>query len=103
MQNSNQSLDVILVNAKSRQRPGRADALAQANLEGGGDTDQNRRAKTPLPLIDPLAPGRDLAQSQRRVQQLEAQQRKLLAQSRQSSARVPAPVERDANPEAGAA
>lgn len=103
MQTSNQSLDVILVNAKSRQRPGRADALAQANLEGGGDTDQNRRARTPLPLIDPLAPGRDMAQAQRRVQQLEAQQRKLLAQARQSSTRVPAQAERDANPEAGAA
>lgn len=89
-QSANPALDVILVNAKSAQRPGRADALAQANLEGGGDTDQERRAKTPLPLIDPRAPGRDLAQAQRRVKQLEAQQRKLLAQSRQSSARVPA-------------
>jgi protein TonB len=89
-QSANPALDVILVNAKSAQRPGRADALAQANLEGGGDTDLERRAKTPLPLIDPRAPGRDLAQAQRRVKQLEAQQRKLLAQSRQSGARVPA-------------
>jgi protein TonB len=102
MQTSNQTLDVILVNAKSAQRPGRADALAQANLEGGGDTDQDRRAKTPLPLIDPLAPGRDLTQAQRRVRALEAQQRKLLAQSRQSSARVSSQAERQANPEAGA-
>ena len=103
MQNSNQTLDVILVNAKSRQRPGRADALAQADLDGGGDTDQDRRAKTPLPLIDPLAPGRDLAQAQRRVRALEAQQRKLLAQSRQSSANVPSQAERQANPDSGAA
>lgn len=94
---ANQALDVILVNAKSRQRPGRTDALAQANLEGGGDTDQNRRAKTPLPVIDPRAPGRDLAQSQRRVKDLEAQQRKLLAQAHQSSARVPAHAERRAS------
>lgn len=47
LQTSNQTLDVILVNAKSRERPGRADALAQANLAGGGDTDQDRRARTP--------------------------------------------------------
>jgi len=99
---ANQALDVILVNAKSRQRPGRTDALAQANLEGGGDTDQNRRAKTPLPVIDPRAPGRDLAQSQRRVKDLEAQQRKLIAQAQQSSARVPAHGERRTSAEEAA-
>lgn len=93
---ANQPLDVILVNAKSRQRPGKADALAQNNLEGGGDTDQNRRAKTPLPVIDPRNPGRNLTQAQRRVRELEAQQKKLLAQARQSPARVVPEAERRA-------
>jgi protein TonB len=87
-QSANPQLDVILVNAKSRHRPGTADALAQANLEGGGETDQDRRAKTPLPVIEPRTPGRDLAQAQRRVRELEAQQRKLLAQARKSPERV---------------
>ena len=50
---ANQTLDVILVNARSRQRPASADALAQASLDGGGDTDQRRRAKSPLPSTDP--------------------------------------------------
>jgi protein TonB len=80
------ALDVILVNAKTQQRPARTEALAQANLDGGGDTDQARRAKSPLPVIDPRRPGRDLAQAERRVRELEARQRRLLAQSR-----VPAP------------
>jgi periplasmic protein TonB len=102
-QSANPTLDVILVNAKSRQRPGTADALAQANLEGGGETDQNRRARTPLPVIEPNAPGRDLAQAQRRVRELEAQQRKLLAQSRKSSSRVTPEAERRAPAEAPAA
>lgn len=93
---SGQTLDVILVNARSAQRPARAEALAQANLDGGGDTEQARRAKTPLPLIEPRRPGRDLAQAERRVQQLEARQRALLAQSRQAAAAVPAGVERKA-------
>jgi protein TonB len=88
-QSADPSLDVILVNAKTRERPARADALAQSNLAGGGDTDQERRAKTPLPVIDPKKPGRDLAQAERRVRDLEAQQRKLLAQARASSERVP--------------
>jgi len=93
---ANQPLDVILVNAKSRQRPGKADALAQSNLEGGGETDQNRRAKTPLPVLDPRNPGRDLTQAQRRVRQLEAQQRKLIAQARRSPASVTPEAERRA-------
>ena len=93
---ANQPLDVILVNAKSRQRPGKADALAQNNLEGGGETDQNRRAKTPLPVLDPRNPGRDLAQAQRRVRDLEAQQRKLIAQARRSPASVTPEAERRA-------
>jgi len=102
-QSANPTLDVILVNAKSRQRPGAADALAQANLEGGGETDQARRARTPLPVIEPRAPGRDLAQAQRRVRELEAQQRKLLAQSRKSRERVAPEAERRAPAEAPAA
>jgi protein TonB len=77
-----QPLDVILVNAKTQQRPARSEALAQSNLDGGGDTDLARRAKTPLPVLEPRRPGRDLAQAERRVRELEAQQRKLLAQSR---------------------
>lgn len=42
-------LDVVLVNAKSSAKPIKADALAQANLDGGGNTDEKRRAKNPLP------------------------------------------------------
>jgi protein TonB len=101
-QSANPTLDVILVNAKSRQRPATADALAQASLEGGGETDQERRARTPLPVIEPRAPGRDLAQAQRRVRELEAQQRKLLAQSRKSRERVAPESERRAPAEAPA-
>ena len=87
---ANAPLEVVLVNAKTREKPAKADVLAQANLDRGGDVDQNRRAKTPLPVIDPRRPGKDLAQSQRRVQQLEQQQQRLLAQARESRSRVPA-------------
>lgn len=46
-----QPLQVVLVNAKSKSRPAKADALAQANLDGGGNTADDRQAKTPLPAI----------------------------------------------------
>jgi len=90
-----QELDVILVNSRT-QRPARSDALAQANLDGGGDTEQARRAKSPLPVIDPRNPGHDLAKAERRVRELEVQQRKLLAQSRRPAPRVAAAGERAA-------
>ncbi|MGD9952495.1 MAG: energy transducer TonB [Burkholderiales bacterium] len=85
-----QALDVILVNAKSAERPARVAALAQVNLDGGGDVDEDRRAKTPLPVIKPPRPGRDLARAERRVQELEAESRALLAQSRSEAAAVAA-------------
>ncbi len=48
---SNPPLEVALVNAKSASRPTKADLLAQANLDGGGNTEKNRHAKTPLPAL----------------------------------------------------
>ena len=74
-------LDVVLVNAKTRERPVRADVLAQANLDRGGNVDEHRRAKTPLPVSAPPHPGKDLADAQRRVRELEARQRELLARA----------------------
>lgn len=41
------SMDVILVNSKSQTRPVDAKVLAQANLDGGGNVAEDRRAKTP--------------------------------------------------------
>lgn len=46
-----QPLQVVLVNSKSISKPVKADALAQANLDGGGNTAEDRQAKTPLPVI----------------------------------------------------
>jgi protein TonB len=80
----------VLVNAKTRERPVNADVAAQANLDRGGNVEQKRRAKTPLPVTDPKKSGKDLADAQKRVQQLEAQQQQLLAQARESRSRVAA-------------
>ena len=80
---STQPLEVILVNTKTRERPSKAQALAQANLDGGGNTDQDRRAKTPLPVTK-ATEGKDLAEAKRRVAELEAQQQRLLALAKAS-------------------
>ena len=49
IQDQNSSLEVILVNKKSKHKPKKADALAQTNLDGGGNTNENRRLKSALP------------------------------------------------------
>ena len=73
-------LDVVLVNTKTKARPVSPDVLAQANLDGGGNTDENRRAKTPLPVLKEVEPGTQAKRAARRVQELEAQQLKMMAQ-----------------------
>ena len=91
-----QTLEVVLVNAKTRERPARPEVLAQSNLNRGGNVDQNRRATTPLPVTAPPKPGKDLVAAQRRMRELEAQQQRLLSQARESAARVPPETPRPA-------
>lgn len=73
-------LDVVLVNSKTRSAPIKPDVQAQADLDGGGNTDEKRRAKTPLPVLQHDERGHDLTQAARKVQALETRQRQLLSQ-----------------------
>lgn len=73
-------LEVVLVNSKSATKPVRADALAQSNLDGGGNTDLDRRAKSPIPVLKKDQPNPDTAQAAQRVQELEQQAKKLMTQ-----------------------
>jgi protein TonB len=54
-------LEIALVNAKTRLAPAKADILAQANLDGGGNTEANRRAKSPLPPLHDPSPRERIA------------------------------------------
>jgi len=99
---SDPRLEVVLVNTKTRERPSHAEVLAQANLDRGGTVDEQRRARSPLPLTNPRRPGRDLAAAERRVRELEARQKELLALAREAQARVPQPPSRAASAEAAA-
>ncbi len=90
----NPPLEVVLVNAKTRERPGKAEVLAQANLDRGGNVEESRRAKTPLPVTEPRKPGKDLADAQRRQRALEARQQELLEQMRAAKSEAPAAAPR---------
>lgn len=50
LQDKAQALEVVLVNAKTKEAPIKADALAQSNLDRGGNTDADRQMKSPLPV-----------------------------------------------------
>jgi periplasmic protein TonB len=86
---ASQALEVVLVNSKTRAKPAKADVLAQANLDGGGNTDENRRAKTPLPVLKEAESGADARRAARRVQELEAQQLKMLTQVQAANSVAP--------------
>ena len=73
-------LEVALVNAKTLAKPSKADILAQANLDGGGNTDADRRAKTPLPVLPKNSPDSAIAVATQKVDALEKQTKELLTQ-----------------------
>ena len=75
-------LEVVLVNSKSATKPYKAELLAQANLDGGGNTDAKRRAKTPLPSLPQETLSTDLSVATQKQQALEQQARQLLAQTK---------------------
>jgi periplasmic protein TonB len=93
------SLDVVLVNAKTKNAPDKADVLAQANLDRGGNTDKDRKMKTALPApnekttevkLQPSTEARSAAKpaqlqakearEQKRVAELEKEAQELLTQ-----------------------
>jgi periplasmic protein TonB len=82
------SLEVILVNAKHASKPLKADALAQADLDGGGKADAGR-AKSPLPDMRRMEDGDSIKSSQRYIQELEERQKNLLTQARNSQLSAP--------------
>lgn len=79
VQPTDPGLEVILVNAKHNRVPLKADAVAQANLDGGGSVDQGR-AKSPMPDMHKTEMGDSVKAAKRRIAELEERQKKLLTQ-----------------------
>ncbi|TYP92318.1 protein TonB [Nitrosomonas communis] len=78
VKNVAKSLEVILVNKKSEQKPIETDVLAQTNSEGRGNVDEDRRAQSPLPVLPQTKPLTDLAQAGQKTKQPEKQVKKLM-------------------------
>ena len=91
-------LEVILVNAKSDEKPTKAKAIAQASLAGGGAAEKGR-ATSPLPseMQARLGDAPDDLE-ERKLQQLKDRQNKILAQVRKQLASMPPPDLQAVNP-----
>jgi protein TonB len=94
------ALDVVLVNSKSKNRPVKAQAKAQTNLDAGGNTEEAHRATTPLPPSERTKEGSDLIETRRRVAELEAQQQKMMTRLKSSKAVAADPARNTPTPEA---
>jgi len=72
-------LEIVLVNAQANHPPQQAQALAQVNLEGGGDAEKGM-VTSPLPDSGRVQDGDSLQELKKRVEELEAEQAKLYAE-----------------------
>ncbi len=91
-------LEVILVNARADEAPSKVQAIAQANLSGGGQAEAGR-ATSPLPPSNTTEIGEADETTQRRIEKLQEAQQQLLAQLRRELAQLPAPD--DVQPDEG--
>ncbi|MES2151363.1 MAG: TonB family protein [Pseudomonadota bacterium] len=94
LQPADPGLEVILVNAKHASRPLKADALAQADLDGGGHADSGR-ARSPLPDLRRMETGESVKATQRRIAELEQKQKNLLTRARKSDFNAAPVTEKD--------
>jgi len=90
-------LEVVLVNARSKERPDQARAIAQASMAGGGEAEAGR-ATSPLPSTQLSDSGDTLEEeAQKKLHKLQKQQTMLLAQVRRQLAALPVPDPKQAS------
>jgi protein TonB len=81
-------LEVVLVNARSNEKPDRAQAIAQASLAGGGEAEKGR-ATSPLPPSALMQIGDAADDSQRKIDAMQEQQMLMLANVKHLLAAMP--------------
>lgn len=82
-------LEVVLVNANSAQAPKVAQAIAQHNLEGGGESDKkNVMAQSPAPASAMTEWGQDMELQEKQMQDMLQEQIQVLTQAKDSLSRA---------------
>jgi protein TonB len=94
-------LEVVLVNARSNEKPDRAQAIAQASLAGGGEAEKGR-ATSPLPPSALMQIGDATDDAQKKIDAMQEQQMLMLAHVKRTLAAMPPadPRQVNTNPEA---
>lgn len=88
-------LEVILVNARTNERPDKAQAIAQSSLAGGGEAEKGR-ATSPLPPSALTELGDAAEEAQKKIEAMQEQQQVLLTQLKKQLAALPPPDPREA-------
>ncbi|HJV25296.1 MAG TPA: TonB family protein [Aromatoleum sp.] len=86
-------LEVVLVNARHARAPHKPDVLAQAHLDGGGNSEQNARPKSPLPPQDARREGDALIDARKRTTDIDASRSRVLTAPKSTEKTPPAPVQ----------
>lgn len=99
--NTERALEVVLVNARHARAPEKPDALAQANLDGGGSGERDARPKTPLPPQPARRDGDALVDAGKRSAPVEAPKKTVTTRPKAeaSVARTPRPEQAPPAPE----
>ena len=83
-------LEVVLVNARSTEAPTKAQAIAQANLAGGGEAEAGI-ATSPLPPSPNQLIGDEQTDASKAIEQMQEQQQQILTEIRREIAAMPVP------------
>jgi protein TonB len=75
-------LEVVLVNTRHAKAPDKPDVLAQANVDGGGNTEQNVRPSTPLPPQPTRQDGDALIEAKRRTPEPVREQKQVITRDK---------------------
>jgi protein TonB len=84
-------LEVVLVNTRHAKAPDKPDVLAQANVDGGGNTEQNVRPSTPLPPQPTRQDGDALIEAKRRTPEPVREQKQVITRDKAPAKGAAAP------------
>lgn len=75
-------LEVVLVNTRHAQAPDKPEVLAQTNVDGGGNTEQDARPSTPLPPQPNRQDGDALVEAKRRTPEPVREQKQVITREK---------------------
>ena len=82
LQKRERNLEIVLVNARHNRAPDNAEALAQANLDGGGTVEEKIRPTTPVPPQETQREGDTLVETRPQTTEQPVEKQQVITQNR---------------------